>query len=141
MQLKIIEAQVNTCARRRILSGLFFMFCVCKVISSYFCVSHATNLLRNVKNLVFPCIFVESMFCVLFSAGMCGMLNQKSKIMLNQLKFNSLTKVLDRKLLYKRVCGYSQIKIKFGSNFVDILTPLKMMVLCIQSLVRLLLLR
>ncbi|OXA43326.1 hypothetical protein Fcan01_22026 [Folsomia candida] len=61
------------------------------------------------------------------------MVNKTSEIILNQLKYASLGRVLDRKLFLKRVRGCSAVKVRFGSNFVDVLTPLKMIVLCIKG--------
>lgn len=141
LQLKIIEAQINTCFRKRFLSGIFFVFGVCNSLCSYFCVLHSESMLHHVENLVFPCALVETVFFILFVVGLCGMLNKKSEITLNQLKFGSLDRVLDRKLFCKRVRACPQIKVRFGSNFVDVQTPLRMMVLCIKGTVRLLLLK
>ncbi|XP_035707674.1 uncharacterized protein LOC118435560 [Folsomia candida] len=141
IQLKIIEAQMNACFRRIYLPGIFFVFGICNVTCSYFCVPHVQNLFKNVDNFVFVCVLVETVLFILLVVGLCGMLNKKSEIMLNKLRFNILGKVLDRELVCKRVRGCSPFKIRFGSNFVDVLTPLRMMVLCIRGTVRLLLLQ
>lgn len=141
VQLKIIEAQINTCVRERFLPGIFSVFVVVNIISSYFCASNAIMLLLKAENFIFPCALVDSTFLILFLAGLCGMLNKKSVFLLNRLKVESLNKVLDRKLFCKRVRGCSSMKVRFGSNFVDVLTPLRMMVLCIKGMARLLLLQ
>ena len=139
VQLKIVEGQINTCFRKTFLPGILFAFGICNITCSYFCVSYATHLFDKLENFFFVSCLVQSGFFFLVVGGFCGMLNKKSKILLSQLKFGSVWG--ERKLFYKRVKGCSPIKVKFGSNFVDVLTPLRMMVFCIKGTLRLLLLR
>lgn len=141
IQLKIIEGQINICFRKEFLPGMFLVFGISNVICSYFCVLKIENLFQSVENVFFFSVFVEGVFFILFVGGLCGMVNKKSEIMLNRLKCGSLDRVPDRMVFRKRVGGCSPIKVKLGSNFVDILTPLRMIVLCIKGTVRLLLLR
>lgn len=108
---------------------------------SYFCVLNVSNLFLSVENAFFLSVLVESVFLILFVDGLCGVGNKKSQIMLNRLKRDGLDGVPGRKLFCKRVRGCSPIKVRFGNNFVDILTPLRMIVLRIKGTVRLLLLR
>lgn len=141
IQLKIIVEQINTCFRRKFLPGIFFAFGICNIICSYFCVAYATNLFEKLENLYFFSCLVQSGFFFLIVGGLCGMLNKKSEVLLNQLKVGGLDISCDRKLFFKRARGCSPIKLRFGSNFVDVLTPLRFIVLCIKGTVRLLLLR
>lgn len=105
------------------------MFLISNVVCSYFCVSKVTNLFRTVENVFFTCVLVETVFFILFVVGLCGMLNKKSEITLSKLKRGSVDIVLGRRLFCKRIRGCSPTKVRFGSNFVDMLTPLRMIVL------------
>lgn len=102
--------------------------------------SNVTKLFQSVENVFFLLVLVESVFFILVVGGLCGILNKKSEILLKQLKCGSFGRVMDGKMLRKRVQGCSPIKVRFGSNFVDILTPFRMIVFGIRGTVRLLLL-
>lgn len=95
---------------------------------------------QSVENVFFLLFRIGRLFFILCVGGLCENLNKKSEIMLNQLKCGSLDRVVDRKVLLKRVRGCFPIKLRFGSNFVGILTPLRI-VFGIKGTVRLLLLR
>lgn len=138
-QLKIILAQINHTVSRSFLPSVFIVFCFTNILSTFIYVSHARtgDLFNNFGHLVFLPISLETNAGIICLETLPGLVNH------NSVKFlGALSTSKDSKLgasFKKDVTAFSRMKIRFGSNFVDILTPLVMISLCIKWTVKLLL--
>lgn len=120
---------------------MFLLYGLCQVIGAFLCVSYGPNLFQNWGNIVFVAVLVESVVVILFVGTLCGLVNKTSAVLISKLKMYKIIAGRRRMLWRKRLKACHPLKIRFSSNFIDILTPLGTTGLCIKGTVRLLLLR
>lgn len=136
--LKILEAQINTCFRNLFLPGIFLICTFGNTIGAFFCITQGS---ASFGHFIFLVLTVESTVVILLFGTLCGVLNKRSKMLLETLSRCHMDGKLTTKLFVKMVKGTPPMKIRFGNCFIDILTPFVMVSFCIKNTVRLLLLQ
>lgn len=129
---------MNTAFRRVLLPGFLLIFAFCNIVASTLIVSVGDHMFENFGNLVFLVSFAESVMVILFVGTLCGKVNKKSKMFLGQLQRRGFMR-MENPVFFKTVRACSPIKVRFGNNFIEILTPFVMMNLCIKWTVKFLL--
>ncbi|OXA47810.1 hypothetical protein Fcan01_16845 [Folsomia candida] len=132
-------AQINLCFRSVFLPTSFAMFALTNVISTFITLSRGSYKVNGLGGMVFLVLSVESFFGIFTIALLAGLVNEESKKLWGKLKRVELAGRVEDKQFHKRLAACGEVRIKFGDNFVTILTPLVMLGVCIKWTVKLLL--
>lgn len=115
------------------------MFALTNVISTFITLSRGSYKVNGLGGMVFLVLSVESFFGIFTIALLAGLVNEESKKLWGKLKRVELAGRVEDKQFHKRLAACGEVRIKFGDNFVTILTPLVMLGVCIKWTVKLLL--
>lgn len=88
---------------------------------------------------VFVVLSVESFFGNFAFALLAGVVNETSMKLCGRLRRVQLGGMVENKQFHKRLAACGVLKIRFGDNFVTILTPLVTLGVCVKWTIKLLL--
>lgn len=146
-QLQVLVVQINTCFRNWVLPILLLLLVLVNILSTNITVSMGSEFFTNMGYLVFPLSFLLTILTILLVGSFAGLVSKWSKSCINKFVKNWSLKILldtkvdkrNRRWLGRKVKSCSSMKIKFGSNFMEITTPLVMLGLCAKFTIRLML--
>ncbi|OXA43168.1 hypothetical protein Fcan01_22135 [Folsomia candida] len=146
-QISILIGQINLCFRQIVLPAILMFAVSVSILGIYLTLRIGSDMLTNLGNLFFPVIASESLLVVIGMGTTAGLINKKSMGIVKKIKV-ALVNVIkqsqnvrqDSRHTRRMIKSSGPMKIRFGSNFVDILTPFVMSIFCVKSLVRMLLL-
>lgn len=105
---------------------------VAATLVNAFTIATLANIQFTAENLIITCIlvagFVDTIFVILFALGGMVIVNRKSTVFIEKLKYYDRWSPVDIRRLWipKFAKGCQPLKIKFGvNNFIEKLTPLK----------------
>lgn len=132
--LRIVTSHMNLSFRSGILPSIFFYLVILNILSSYLTLSLKVF---DLGDLLFPFMVGETSLGILGLGTMAGLVNLTSTRFIAKVKSRMAgnTNLTHRKVA--KACA--PLKIRFGSNFVEISTPLVASNFCLRSTVRLLL--
>lgn len=146
-QLSIQVGQFNLCFRQIVLPAILTYTISVKILGTYLTLRLSANFFENLGNFLWPVLAWESFLVILGLGTTAGLINKASKQIVVKMKCALFDVIVqngglrkDSRYLRRMISGSRPMKIRFGSNFVEILTPFVMTCFGIKSLVRLLLL-
>lgn len=137
-QLKILEVQINTCFRRWFLPVMLISLSVTNILSTFLCILNSVKLFSTLEHNFFLLVSLQSWLIILSLGTLGGMVNKKSAKLVEKLSCCQIGTVKGMAAFRKKVMSLSTIEIKFGSNFLGILTPLVLTSFCVKWTTRLL---
>lgn len=134
-------SQVNFCFRDVILPAVLVTISFGNILGTYLTVSLKSDIFQSLGHGLFPTFATASFNSIIAIGTICGYANRCSRkcvlgFSTKSMPMNRMSRIIFRKMV--RSC--SLVKIRFGSNFMEISTPLVMSSWCAKSSVRLLLL-
>ncbi|OXA49747.1 hypothetical protein Fcan01_15544 [Folsomia candida] len=139
-QLCVLVGQMNLCFRQMVLPAILIYSISVNILGTYLCVKLNGQLFENVGNVLFPLLAFETFLLIMGFGTTAGFTNKTSIRIVGKMKMALLKKNLENQSYIRRMinaCG--PMRIRFGSNFIEMSTPLVMTCFCVKSLVRLLL--
>lgn len=113
------------------------------ILGAYLTIKFNEELFSNIGNLLLPLLALETFVVIMGLGTTAGFVNKASKKTTAKLKVGMYDVVRqngkDMTCLRRTINACCPMKIRFGSNFVDILAPLVITCFCKRTLVRLLL--
>lgn len=142
-QLGVLIGQINVCFRQIVLPAIL-MYTICvNILGAYVTLTLNGELFANVGNWLLPFLTLETYFVIMGLGTTAGFINKTSIEIVTKLRVGMLAVVEqngeDTRYMRRMISACRPMKIRFGSNYVDILTPLVMTCFCTRTLVRLLL--
>lgn len=133
-ELQTFEKLFNACVQGRILPVIVSFSPVLEILGGFACI----RLRQGMNSLIFAFIVMETLmvmtFNLVFYSG-AGKIYTGSVKWLRNCKMGE-----NRRLNRKMLASFTQLKVRFGQNFVDGLTPLIFQQFCTMQMVNLLLL-
>lgn len=143
-QLQILVAQINLCCRQVLLPAVLVYLLSVNIFGVCTTVALKSELFRHPGNAIFPILSMGSGLGILALGTMSGFINKRSKeckVLMEKKALQVEPGLRSVNLLRKVALSSAQMKIRFGSNYMEISTPLVMTSFCARTVVRLLLLR
>lgn len=146
-QIFLLVGQINFCFCQIVLPAILIYGICINILGTYLSVKLNSKLFTNVGSLLYPVLAFETLLLIIGMGMTAGIINKTSMLIASKMKVAIFDVVMQRgktrvyKIFVRRMinaCG--PMKIRFGSNFIDISTPLVMTCFCMKTLVRLLLL-
>lgn len=144
-QLSVLRSQI-LCFRQFVLPAILTFAISVTIRGTYLTLKLDLAFGANLGNFFWPVIAYESFLVIIGLGTAAGLINKgskqivvKTKCALYDVIMQSGGLRIDSRIMRRMIRARMQMKIRFGSNFVEILTPFVMMCFCIKSLVRCLL--
>jgi hypothetical protein len=120
-QIQVLEIIFNNYLKNRITPLVLTFLPLLQMFSQYLCIKYH-DIFPPLVFLLFPFVFIDSLVGNVFISTLASWVLTNSESVVNLLRMKAVGPVR-KSLLRKQIKSYPLLKIKFGSNFVDRLTP------------------
>ncbi|OXA49634.1 hypothetical protein Fcan01_15555 [Folsomia candida] len=140
-QPSVLVAQMNLSFRQMVLPTILMYSISANILGSYLCVKLNSQLFSNVRNILFPLLALETFLLIMGLGTTAGLTNKTSMRIVRKMKVAFLKDNMGNTGYVRgMINSCSPMRIRFGSNFIEMSTPLVITSFCVKFLVRLLLL-
>lgn len=143
-QFGIFVSQINLAFRSISLPAILTYFLVCNIFGTYLTVSLKSQLFRHMGFVLFPFTMMGSTVGIIALGTFAGLVHKRSIECGSKLKraaqlFQGNSNKNTLRILQRRAKSLGPLKVRFATNFMEIMTPLVMIGFCAKTTVRMLL--